>query len=153
MSVFAHKADKGKFNLGNEADLEGIGDGTPFGAIKEINTQLAQLDMTLKDISYTGVSGWTPQSIVAKHRGNIATLRAQSSIAIIQADTNVWHHIMTLNECKPVTNIYIEPFDGSTAEPSTVFTARIDTDGKVWMRCTTPGTYIMILEGTWLVGA
>ena len=37
MSVFAHKTDKSKFNLGNESDLTGIGDGTPFNAIKKVN--------------------------------------------------------------------------------------------------------------------
>ena len=79
-------------------------------------------------------------------------VRLQSLIAIIPADTNVWHHILTLNEYTPATGVYIEPYDGSTAEPSTVFTARIDTDGKVYMRCTTSGTYTMIFEGTYLVG-
>ena len=37
MSVFAHKNDKSKFNLGNESDLTGIGDGTPFNAIKAVS--------------------------------------------------------------------------------------------------------------------
>lgn len=37
MSVFAHKADKSKFNLGNESDLSGIGDGTAFNAIEYLN--------------------------------------------------------------------------------------------------------------------
>ena len=37
MAVFAHKNDKSKFNLGNESDLSGIGDGTTFNAIKTIN--------------------------------------------------------------------------------------------------------------------
>lgn len=40
MSVFAHKADKSKFNLGNESDLTGIGDGTPFNAIKTLKDML-----------------------------------------------------------------------------------------------------------------
>ena len=40
MNAFAHKDDKSKINLGNESDLTGIGDGTAFGAIKEINTSL-----------------------------------------------------------------------------------------------------------------
>lgn len=43
MAVFAHKNDKSKFDLGNEADLTGIGDGTPFGAIKEIKSDLDDL--------------------------------------------------------------------------------------------------------------
>lgn len=43
MSVYAHKDDKGKFNLGNESDLTGIGDGTPFGAIKELNNDLTDI--------------------------------------------------------------------------------------------------------------
>ena len=120
--------------------------------ISAINTHLSQLDMSLKDISYTGVTGWKPQTVTAKHRGSIGAIRTQSSITIISADANAWHHCLTLNEYKPFYNIYLEPFDGSTAEPSAVFTARIDTDGKMYIRCTTPGTYTMVFEGTWLVG-
>lgn len=39
--VFAHKSDKSKFNLGDESDLEGIGDGTAFGAIKYVKNNSA----------------------------------------------------------------------------------------------------------------
>ena len=53
MNAFAHKDDKSKINLGDESDLTGIGDGTAFGAIKEIKSDLT-------DFSFR-VSGGKPQ--------------------------------------------------------------------------------------------
>lgn len=47
MSVFAHKADKSKFNLGNESDLTGIGDGTPFNGIKFLNDKRSWSKITV----------------------------------------------------------------------------------------------------------
>jgi len=40
MSVYAHTDDKSKHKLGEASDLNGIGDGTAFNAIRTINTQL-----------------------------------------------------------------------------------------------------------------
>ncbi len=63
MSVFAHKSDKGKFDLGNEADLTGIGDETAFGAIKEINTDLTG-KASINDSSTTSTTAtWSASKI------------------------------------------------------------------------------------------
>lgn len=60
MSVFAHKNDKSKFNLGNESDLTGIGDGTAFGAIKAIMSDLSdKQDKATALISEAGSSNKT----------------------------------------------------------------------------------------------
>ena len=40
MSIFAHKDDKGKYNLGNEADITATGASSPFAAIKSLFTRL-----------------------------------------------------------------------------------------------------------------
>jgi len=44
MSIFSFKSDKGKYNLGNETDLNGIADGTAFNSIKALAGMIAGIE-------------------------------------------------------------------------------------------------------------
>ena len=44
MSIFSFKSDKGKYNLGNETDLNGIADGTAFNSIKALAGMIAEIE-------------------------------------------------------------------------------------------------------------
>ena len=73
MSVFAHKADKSKFNLGNESDLSGIGDGTTFNAIKTLNqTKQTNLSTPIKTFHATG----TTKINLSGYEGHFASILA-----------------------------------------------------------------------------
>lgn len=121
MSVFAHKNDKSKFDLGNEADLTGIGDGTPFGAIKEINSDLSvfsfRVDNNVPQFSIDGGTTWI----------NLGGGSAMQKNYVFIGDQSIKIDISALNDATTVTIGGYYSGTGATSKSEVVSIATVKT--------------------------
>ena len=79
MNIFAFRPFKGKFNLGDSADIPENEDGTLIGAVKEVKSALTELESEVQNM---GVKAVYRGTVTASNNSNTLTVTHNKNINV-----------------------------------------------------------------------